>query len=362
VSHHPKPLPFDPSLAGDDGVLSIDWQLSDQRLSTQDTTQLTVTLRNNASYYEAEALQTKLRILTPDGRDAGIRPDGSPLLALSPTVQTVARIAPKSEHVLEYFIATRGPQAGVYAIEVEVAYHLVYVYREVCRHTKAMARLPIRVHGGGTAPRTDSIHALPTSSDPHIERLTISQRKLHMSEQVEQVGEYGHARRRELHAIERKVILPGGGEVIVSYRLVKGSHERPEDCRPAHGWNPTTKEIESYFSTSDEAEIEITMRNCSELHLRHIHLHNIHLFEANGDWAKGKPADDQKLPDGNFTFQVLPDNVYFGHLLPTETSVRYLGLVTRGVRDGRFLIDFDVKYEIVDGKFPLALPLVVRPD
>jgi hypothetical protein len=183
-----------------------------------------------------------------------------------------------------------------------------------------------------------------------------------MSEQVEQVGEYGHARRRELHPIERKVILPGGGEVIVSYRLVKGSHDRPEDCRPTHGCNPTTKEIESYFSTSDEADIEITMRNESGLHLRHIYLNDIHLFDAKPDWTKGKPADQDKLPDGNYLFQVLPNNVYFGHLRPGEHSIRYLGLVTRGVHSGRFVINFDVKYEIVDGNAWVTLPLIVNPD
>lgn len=175
-------------------------------------------------------------------------------------------------------------------------------------------------------------------------------------------GDYGHSRRRDLHAIERKVILPGGGEVIVCYRLVKGSHERPEEDRGSFGFNPTTKEIESYFSTSDEADMEITLRNQSGLHLQHIYLKDVHVFHAKDGDCLGPPADIEKLPDGNYLFQVLPNDVYFGHLEPGEARTRFLGLVTRGIRPGRFVVNFEVNYEIDRGKATVDLPLHVNPD
>jgi hypothetical protein len=158
------------------------------------------------------------------------------------------------------------------------------------------------------------------------------------------------------------VNLPGGGEVIVSYRLVKGARDKPESCRCSFGYNEKTKELESYFSSSDEADMEITLRNCSGLQLRHIYLSDVHLFTEGPGGAPGDPADQGKLPDGNFLFQVLPNDVYFGALHPNEERTRYLGLVTRGIRPGKFLVRFDVKYEIVDGNGCVDLPLIVNPD
>lgn len=175
-------------------------------------------------------------------------------------------------------------------------------------------------------------------------------------------SEYGHLRRRELHAIERKVILPGGGELLVHYRLVKGSHTRPDDSRGSYGFNPTTKEIESYFSTSDEAAIEIALINKSELHLKHVRITNVRLFAMNDDDSVGAAADNEKLPDGNLLFEVLPNEVYFGQIFQDDARVKYLGLVTRGVHSGRFFVRFDLQYEIVDGCAIVHLPLTVNPD
>lgn len=183
-----------------------------------------------------------------------------------------------------------------------------------------------------------------------------------MSEQVEQHVEHSHARGRVLHAIERKVMLPGGGELCISYRLVKGSHIKPDETRCSFGYNPATKQVESYFSTSDEAAMEITVRNHSDLHLKHIYLTDVHLFHSDDDGGMGKPADKDTLPDGNHLFEVLPSDVYFGHLCQGESRTKYLGLVSRGVHAGRFLVRFDVKYEIVDGNACVSLPLHVNPD
>jgi len=175
-------------------------------------------------------------------------------------------------------------------------------------------------------------------------------------------SEFGHPRRRELHAIERKVILPGGGELVVRYRLVKGSHTRPDDSRGSFGINPQTREIESYFSTSDEAAMEISLLNKSDLHLKHVRITNVRLFAMNDDDSVGGAADTEKLPDGNLLFEVLPNDVYFGQLHQDDARVKYLGLVTRGVHSGRFFVRFDRQYEIVDGCAIVHLPLTVNPD
>ncbi len=356
------PLPFDPALAGDDGVLSIEWQLSDHQLETQDTTKLHVSLTNRSSYFEADELEIWIRIKAPDGSEPGERPDGCALLAIWPAAQSVRTIAPQTTQSFDYFIVARGPRAGLYTMAVEVNYKLVYVYRELCRQTTAIANLPLHIQGGSGLPLPGPLLPLPPSSEPHLERISTPQRRLHMSGHIEQDGEYGHSRRRELHAIERRVILPGGGEVIVSYRLVKGSHTRPDESCGSFGYNPASKAIESYFSTSDEAAMEITMRNQSNLHLKHVNLTDVQLFYANDDGSADEPADQEQLPDGNLLFEVLPSEAYFGHLVPGESRTRHLGLVTRGVQAGRFLVRFEVRYEIVDGVACVHLPLIVNPD
>ena len=43
-------------------------------------------------------------------------------------------------------------------------------------------------------------------------------------------------------------------------------------------------------------------------------------------------------------------------------AARDLGLITRGTHPGKFLVNFEVRYEIVDGKATVDLPLFVNPD
>jgi hypothetical protein len=352
------PRPFDPALVGDDGVLAVDWHLEDRRLETQDTSVLHLTLFNRSSYFAADQLVIRLRVKASDGSEPGVRPDGNDLVTVSPAVQSTRRIEPKADVTFTYLVVTRGPRAGLYTLAVEADYQLVYILPEEARSISAVASLPLRIHGGSVPALPGSL--VPPAADPRFEPISMSQRRLHMPDQGE--GEYGHSRRRELHAIERKVILPGGGEIIVCYRLVKGSHGKPDETRCSFGYNPSTKEIESYFSTSDEADMEITLRNQSGLHLRHIYLKDVQLFNAKEDGGHGAPADKDRLPDGNYLFQVLPNDVYFGHLEPGETRIRYLGLITRGTRPGKFLVNFEVKYEIVEGHQLVDLPLFVNPD
>jgi hypothetical protein len=357
--------PFDPALAGDDGVLTLEWQLRDHALDTQDSSTLRVTLSNRSNYYDADDLEIRLRAIASDGSPPGERPDGNPLLSIWPDVQSVRGIRAHDTATFDYFIATRGPRAGLYTLAVEVSYQLVYVYRERCRRTLAVASLPLRIEGGSVPPLPGQLVPPPTRSpspDSQLEQISNPQRKLHMSEHADKDAGHGHARGRELHAIQRKIALPGGGELEVAYRLVKGSHTKPDESRGSYGFNPASKEIESYFSTSDEAAMEITLRNCSGLHLRHIFITDVHLFDAKDDGSLGLPADKERLPDGNYLFEVLPNEVYFGTLPPDEARTRYLGLVTRGVHGGDFLVRFDVRYEIVDGSAYVNLPLIVNPD
>jgi len=354
------PRPFDPALVGDDGVLALEWQLRDRRLDTQDASALRISLSNRSRYYEADDLEIRVRVLASDGSEPGERPDGNALVAITPAEQSTRSIGPHRTIAFDYVIVTRGPRAGLYTLAVEVDYTLVYVYRELCRQTTAVANLPLRIEGGSVPPTTGPL--VPPPSAAPFERISHLHRRLHMSEHAETETSFGHSRSRELHPIERKVMLPGGGELCIAYRLVKGSHTRPDESRGSYGFNPSTKEIESYFSTSDEAAMEITVRNQSDLHLKHIYLTDVHLFNANEAGGLGLPADKDRLPDGNYLFEVLPNDVYFGSLPQGESRTRYLGLVTRGTHAGHFLVRFEVKYEIIDGSACVSLPLSVNPD
>jgi hypothetical protein len=356
----PPPPPFDPALAGDDGVLSLAWELRDRGIDTQDETVLVVALKNRSYYYEVADLEIHLDLAPADGSALEPRPDGSALISIWPDPQWARRIEPQLSQQFEYIVVTRGPRAGLYQLSVEVRYQLFYVQRELVRDTRAIAHLPLHIHGGSGEPVTGNIISPHSSS--RFEQITIAQRKLHMTDLIENEAEYGHSRRRELHPIEHKVPLPGGGEICVAYRLVKGSHTRPDDSRCSYGYNPRTKETESYFSTSDEAALELKLVNDSSFDLRHVNITDVHLFAATDSGGMGLPADTEKLPDGNHLFEVLPGEVYFGHLDPKQVQTRYLGLVTRGVKPGRFLVRFEVHYEIVDGVAWVSLPLLVNPD
>jgi hypothetical protein len=367
----PAPPPFDPALDGDDGVLSIDWDLRHkQRLETQDTARLQIRLTNRSNYYEADQLKIAVRALRPDGSElVEAREDGSALLSLWPAEQEFGCLRARQSTWFNLLLVTRGPRPDLYTLAVDVHYELVYVYREFCRKVAAVAHLPLHIHGvapadlerpPGTAPPPPPGPLIPAPPASHLERISISHRRLHMAQNDK--NESIHSRRRELHPIERKVTLPGGGELIVRYRLVKGSHTRPDDSRGSFGFNPATREIESYFSTSDEAAMEITLLNKSDLHLKHVRLTNVRLFARNDDDGVGGPADTEKLPDGNLLFEVLPNDVYFGQLHQDEDRIKFLGLVTRGVHGGRFFVRFDLQYEIVDGCAIVHLPLTVNPD
>jgi hypothetical protein len=353
------PPPFDPALAGDDGVLSIDWEiLHKQRLETQDSARLRLKLTNRSNYYEADQLRIVVRALSPDGSELlATRDDGSALFSLWPAEQEIACLRAQETAPFDYLLVTRGPRPDLYTLAVDVYYDLVYVYRARCREITAVAHLPLHIHGANAPAHPGPLIPAPPAST--LERISLSHRSLHMSDN--QKSEYGHSR-RALHAIERKVILPGGGELIVRYRLVKGSHNKPDESRGSYGYNPDTREVESYFSTSDEAAMEISLANKSDLHLKHVRITNVRLFTMNDDDSVGQAADTEKLPDGNLLFEVLPNDVYFGQLFQEDSKIKYLGLVTRGVHSGRFFIRFDLQYEIVDGNAIVHLPLIVNPD
>jgi hypothetical protein len=355
------PPPFDPALDGDDGVLSIDWDLvRDKRLETQDTARLQIRLTNRSNYYEADHLKIVVRVLSPDGTELDtVRPDGNAHLSLWPGEQELGCLRAKGTARFDYLLVTRGPRPDLYTLAVDVHYELVYVYREFCREIGAIAHLPLRIHGDGGPDHPGPL--IPAPDRPALERISITHRRLHMSE-IEKTEPPHHHHRPALHAVERKVILPGGGELIVRYRLVKGSHVRQDDSHSRFGYNPATREIESYFSTSDEAAVEISLINKSELHLKHVRITNVRLFDMKDDDCVGDPADTEKLPDGNLLFEVLPHDVYFGPLFHDDARVKHLGLVTRGVHSGRYFIRFDVQYEIVDGCAVVHLPLTVNPD
>ena len=68
------------------------------------------------------------------------------------------------------------------------------------------------------------------------------------------------------------------------------------------------------------------------------------------------------LPDGNLTFEVVPSDVYFGHLAPGARESKYLSLITRGVAAGNYCIQVKARYDIEQCAVPVTLGITVQPD
>jgi len=169
-------------------------------------------------------------------------------------------------------------------------------------------------------------------------------------------------RHRHLSPIERVLDLPGGGHLRVSYRLVKGQHQvNSENCICSYGMNPETSEIESYFSTQDTAALEVEVDNHSDHHLKHVRLSNMRILTTAEAYQPGAPADT-RLPDGNLLIEVIPGEIYYGHIVPRAHEKKYLSLITRGTAAGVYCIQLDIKYDIEQCTIRLDMPIGVMPD
>lgn len=162
--------------------------------------------------------------------------------------------------------------------------------------------------------------------------------------------------------IEQEFHLPSGGHLRVSYRLLKGHLQRGEHGSCSYGLHPDSHDVESYFSTQDTASLEITLHNDSPHALKHVHLSHIQLMAVNPETKSISGVAEARLPDGNLLFEILPNEVYFGHLAPNEKEVRFLSLITRGVAPGHYAVQLVARYDVEQCHLPVDLWLTVRPD
>lgn len=169
-------------------------------------------------------------------------------------------------------------------------------------------------------------------------------------------------RHRQLSPIERSLDLPGGGQLRVCYRLVKGSRNvGNENCICSYGLNPDTNEIESYFSTQDTAALEIEVDNHSEHNLKHLRLSDIRILTFGEGHQPGPPVE-ARLPDGNLLIEIVPSEIYYGHLGPHGHEKKYLSVITRGIAAGVYCVQMDIKYDIEQCTIRIDMPLGVMPD
>ncbi|KYG03842.1 hypothetical protein BE21_49840 [Sorangium cellulosum] len=345
--------PFDPGVTRDCDVLGVEASVADKVFGTQDDTRYALRLANRSQYYIAEDVHVAARIVGRDD-DMPTLPDGNAALRLIPEEQHAQCIEPGESKELVFMAISRGPRPGVYAVEVTVAYRLVYWDG---RRASATYHLELPVHGSdpcfatGSPPRQSSQQSQPSPQRSHA----MSEQKRYFAPIVPR------HRHRVLRPIQMRVTLPGGGHLDVSYRLTKGSHPVPEDCPCSYGYNPDSNTVESYFSSQDTAALEVTLLNDSGQHLKHVHLTNIRLASVADDNCPG-PVADKKLPDGNLLFEIVPGDLYYGHLAPRVNRTKHLALVTRGVAPGMYYVQMDVHYDIEQCRVPLDLALTVNPD
>ncbi len=343
--------PFDPEVTRDSNVLHVGASLSDHRFGTQDDTKYILHLTNKSRYYLAEDIQVRARIATDE---LPRLPDGNLALSLTPGEQHLPCIDPGQTRDLAFVAVARGPKPGLYTVEVELAYRLVYWDG---RRARDASRHVLPVHGPGT-----SFELPPTSAPARMPRQPTLPRSPDMSESPKPflAPLAAKPQHRRLNPIEQQFSLPGGGHLVISYRLLKGHRLGEDEPSCTYGRHPESDSIESYFSTQDTAVLEVTLENQSHHHLKHLRIEDLQLTSVE-DKAPGKVVD-QTLPDGNLLFEVVPDNLYFGHLAPHARTVKYLSLITRGIQAGHYSIKVQVHYDIEHCQFPVDLWLTVRPD
>lgn len=351
----PSPSPpradeFDPEITRDSNVLTVEAYLGDQAFGTQDDTRYALRFRNNSRYYIAEDVNVSVALAYDPDVPTPPR-DGNATLNIIPQTQHLACIDPEEEREVTFMIISRGIEPGLYPLDVSVEYNLIYWDGRRARATWPQL-LPVQ---GG-----DVCFQFPTNGlEARLPRQPSPPRRNPMSQNT--FFAQSRPRHRVLHPILLCISLPGGGQLEVSYRLTKNNHPDPERCACSYGVNPESNSVESYFSTQDTAALEITLHNNSHHDLKHVRLSGVRLVSANDDNTEGSIAD-RKLPDGNLLFEIVPGDIYFGHLKPSERMVKYLALVTRGTEPGRYFVQMEAHYDIEQCRIPFSLALTVNPD
>lgn len=168
---------------------------------------------------------------------------------------------------------------------------------------------------------------------------------------------------KELEAIRCQFPLPREGHVEVRYRLRKGP-------RTLQGCGPGKRLVESYFSTQDDATLELILENQSRHHIRHARVYGVELKSYVGKGRRlrdpetelEQPNDGKRLPDGNEYIEIVPSDAYYGHLDPRQSISKNFSVITRGTAPGRYYVCMRLDYSVDNYDRELHLPLKVRHD
>ena len=134
---------FEPWRARGHEVLAVATEITDQALGTQDDTRYLVTIKNLSGHFAAVDICVGARIDPRCGRVATEPlPDGNMILEVRPTTQEIRCLRPGEEDVLTFMIYTRGPAPGVYPIQIDVRYRLVYWE---CRDMRSISSHPLTI-------------------------------------------------------------------------------------------------------------------------------------------------------------------------------------------------------------------------
>ncbi|MCG8417534.1 MAG: hypothetical protein MJE77_06265 [Proteobacteria bacterium] len=154
-----------------------------------------------------------------------------------------------------------------------------------------------------------------------------------------------------------------GGYIEACFELKKGT-------RPLHGCDPDTGQLESYFSTQDDATLELTLTNKSHYHIHHARVCDVRIMSYHGadeglqypDKELKEPNDGHRLPDGNAFIEIIPNDAYYGHLHPHDGVSKYFSVITRGTAPGCYYVCMELDYSIDNCKTHVHLPLEVKSD
>lgn len=329
---------FDPAQTST-RVLRIETSMRDQVLDTQDNTRVLVTVLNTSTHYAVNDLNVTVELEVPEDNTL---PDGNARLLLEPLDQRIACLEPGACQELVFLAVSRGMAPGSYPLHISARGCLLYwEKRPLCAETSVL--LPV-----GLVPRDHRClrfrppppqrsSPMPTSSKPP------------MPGRPKQ-------RRPELHPVCFDQSLPGGGHVRISYKLMR----RRDSDHCVYGVTEGN-EIESYFSSQDEAVLELNIENCSSYDLKHVIATHIGLYEHT-DAGRGVRADQFELPDGNLIMEIVPEEVYFGDLCKGEQKKKHLAIVTRGIAPDTYVVHLDLLYDIEYCVVSVDLPLAVCPD
>lgn len=135
--------PFEPWRARGHEVLAVATRITDQALGTQDDTRYLVTIKNLSAHFAAVDICVGARVDPRCGEIATqVLPDGNRILEVRPATQEIRCLRPGDEDVLTFVINTRGPAPGVYPIQIDIRYRLVYWE---CRDMRSTSSHPLTV-------------------------------------------------------------------------------------------------------------------------------------------------------------------------------------------------------------------------